>query len=462
MDDDDPYAPDFDGGSAPVGRPAGRAGRPAGRVGGERPARSADVYYGGAVKVKPGPAPDPDYEPLPAPRRPTPRSRGARGGPIAWLLVLLGLVLLAAAASAWLGLGLRRGLAVPFAIAGAAAATGLPTLAIAGVFSLRARGVAFALWTWPLLVLAGLPLYLPGEAGPALGEGTALLALPLGEDAAANLGEQAEAVGDWLDGVVGARAETDVPAPVAPAWTPSPTPIRTSRIIEPIDEPASAAIVLPVTGGAGTLVVQAEFLGAAGPVSLPVLFDTGATFTTLDRTALARLGIPIPDDAPKANFQTAAGEMVSPMVLVDGVRLSGQQVDHVTVAVCEACRQSEAVGLLGLNVTGLYQVAYDPELSEVTLTPRDSHDRHLDISHWLDIDAVARRWPTGRIEVEVSARNRARQEVSQAVVEVECHDSSFAVQLDRIPARGSQLSKVTLPRGADCGTFKVILRSALW
>jgi hypothetical protein len=231
---------------------------------------------------------------------------------------------------------------------------------------------------------------------------------------------------------------------------------------EPLTDEGPRRILLPVEGEGRHLRVDVRFAGPQATATFPVLFDTGATFTTLDRGALASIGVTIPEGAPTATFQTANGEMQSPMVLVPSIQLGDRVIEHVTIAVCDACAQNGSYGLLGLNVTGQFQVTVDPELSEVVLEEREDDDRHLDVAHWLDIRAVAKRWPTGRVEVELTATNRAPVAVSEAVVEVACADRSFAVQVDDVPAGGQAQTKVSLPRDVECGQYTVVLRSGRW
>ncbi len=209
--------------------------------------------------------------------------------------------------------------------------------------------------------------------------------------------------------------------------------------------------------------VQIGFLTPQGVVDLPMLFDTGATLTTLSHAALEQIGVQVPSDAPRAQLTTANGVIDTPVVLLDGVQLDGLVLERVSVAACDSCAQGEVEGLLGLNITGRFDLTLRPEEREVALRALDSGaNQHLDLAHWLDITSTATAWRSGRIEVEVRVVNRADVHVSEAVVEVACAGRSFAVSIDTIPGRGEERQTVGLPRGTDCATYQVMLRSARW
>lgn len=442
MSDEDPWDPDWE---PPKSKAAGRAGQSS-TAGGPRSGYPDTPALPRVSSVDPGG------------RAPKPR----RGGTLAALWTLSSLLPVLVALLVLIGLGLRRGLSPSATVFSAAVLLLFPMLTMAAALGFRRGAGGLAGWFWSVLLLIGVPLYFPGERPSALGEGAAWLALPAGEDRAAAFGAEVERLTATLE-----PAPPSEPAAEAapPPSTPSPRAeeVPPAEPRTPREEGDDDTIVLPVEGSGSSLKVDLGLQGTKGRRTLPVLFDTGATFTTLDRAALAGLGITVPRDAPTADFQTANGRMSAPLVLLPRIWLGETAIDHVTVAVCEACAQNGTVGLLGLNVTGQFQVTVNNEFGEVLLEPReDSRNRHLDVTHWLDIAGVANRWPTGRVEVEVTATNRSDVAVAEAVVEVECSDRSFAVQLDDVPAGAARSTKVELPRQTGCGEYRLILRSARW
>ncbi|MEE2828187.1 MAG: retropepsin-like aspartic protease [Myxococcota bacterium] len=359
------------------------------------------------------------------------------------------------------GVVLRRGGTAPVALVVALALVVLP---IAGIWSLLGRrrlSLLLALWSWSLLVLWGTPQVLPGERAPALSEGLAWLAAPLGGKAA----QQAGSLGSDIGTILGRDPQQLQPIPIQAMETRG----EGARDVEHSPDPPSASdesglIVLPYEGEGEALRVRASFEGSGVTSELAVLFDTGATITTLDRGALRSLRVEVPADAPTARFQTANGEVESPLVLLNRIWLDEtHSVEGVTVAVCDNCAQQDNAGLLGLNVTGLFQTTVDPELSQVVLAERSLRpDRRLDIAHWVKIDATATAWPSGRVEVEIHLTNRSLRPIDEVVTEIECPASGFAVTVSSIPAGGTKSTKVELPRSTNCSSYRVLLRSARW
>ena len=80
------------------------------------------------------------------------------------VLVALGMLPLGACMSAWVGLGVLRGLPTPEIVAVAVALTALP---VAGTWALtgqRTWGLVLGTWAWPVLLLLAIPGYFPGRA----------------------------------------------------------------------------------------------------------------------------------------------------------------------------------------------------------------------------------------------------------------------------------------------------------
>lgn len=386
-------------------------------------------------------------------RRTATRTRPSRPHPLVIAISLLPIALVFVTMQ---GIGLRRELAPWEATLGAALLSILPALGISGIFRHHRAALVAGLWLWPVTLLIGLPRWLPGERGPGLAEGMAWAAMPFGETAASTAGRAGARLAELLG------SDRELPMEITPIATVELRPEgETPDERPPRSEPGR--IVLPYEGGGHSLRVLVTFDGPDFSEELPVLFDTGATFTTLDRGALQKLGVEIPADAPTARFQTANGQVESPMVLLDRIWLGDRAIDGVTVAVCDDCSQESTVGLLGLNVTNQFRVEVDHEAQEIVLeaTPGVG-DRHLDITHWLSIEGRATRWPTGRVVVELTARNTSIRDVDEAVVEVECPDRSFAVTLTSVPAGGQQSTRFELPRGTDCAEYRLVPRSGRW
>jgi len=200
-----------------------------------------------------------------------------------------------------------------------------------------------------------------------------------------------------------------------------------------------------------------------GDVEVPMMFDTGATVTTLDTATLTRLGVRVPSDAPEITMHTANGDRIAKLVLMEHVWIGGLGVEGVTVGVCDACADDKSRGLLGLNVSSQFLVTLDTVRKEVVLQGREgAADRLIDVGPWLKVESKAMIWPDGRIEVEVWGQNRAERQVIEADIGITCSAETFRVRLANIPPRGKATTTSSLPRGANCETYKVSLDRARW
>ena len=183
-----------------------------------------------------------------------------------------------------------------------------------------------------------------------------------------------------------------------------------------------------------------------------MVFDTGATLTTVSPKLLDELEIDVPDDAPTITLQTANGTRQSPLLLLDRLWLGGFAVEGVSVSVCDNC--GDLNGLIGLNVSSMFRVEVDQQNRELTFHPRDG-DRHLDITHWLKLGLTR-----GRGGLSVTATNRSPRTVTGAVFEGDCGDGVATARLDPIPP-GEAMSAV-FDGPLPCQRPTISLMQAVW
>jgi hypothetical protein len=303
-------------------------------------------------------------------------------------------------------------------------------------------------------------MYFPGQRGPALSTGMAALGSLGGEQASLSAAE----MGNTLSGFFG--PEWLAGQPPAPKATPKAAPIQPS--IEPPPRPApivalgqGESIHLPYEGQGRSLRIPVGLEHDGQDNERWMLFDTGATFTTLTREALDTLGVEIPGNAPTAQLHTANGITEAPLVLIDKVWLGGFAVENVTIAVCDLCGNDDSVGLLGLNVSGQFTVTFDPGQAMLELTPQEGQ-RTLDMGHWVHISGLATAFPDGRVEVRITAENDSQVPISELEVGIQCADEHFSAHLEDVPAEGSAKTRVTLPRGSDCDPYQISLDGGQW
>lgn len=322
----------------------------------------------------------------------------------------------------------------------------LPGLALSGVVRLRVLAGAIGVLIWSSLVTAGFSLYFPGERADALAAGISVFATPIGvpvrPDAILAIESQLPHLGHATPRPPVARILEEVEIPLGP------------------DGPADG-VVLPFEGEGRSMSLPLQVEGPAGTQELWMLFDTGATLTTLNQAALDLLGVVVPEDAPEVTLRTASGERTAKVAFIERMWLGGLEVSGITVALCEECADSRTTGLLGLNISGRFRVTVDGHRRELILQPRESIDHAVDLSPWLSIRATAVHWSDGRIEVQVGADSLAPRPVAAVEVEINC-DETFTALLEEIPAGGSQEATVALPLGTDCTDYTVAMRTGRW
>lgn len=363
------------------------------------------------------------------------------------------------------GLGLERGVPGPVALLVAVGLLGLPILGLRALMGAVPGRTAVLSVCWSALALAALPLYFPGERSPAARRGLESLTSPLGEHTATGIAGLGVAIVDRLGpdrrpappAVALTTAQPSAPtrpkaATIAPARTaPSPSPRRSSR-----------SVLIPYRRERGSLEIGVDVDGPELGERFTMIFDTGATYTTLSRAALDTLDIHVPGDAPRARLQTAGGEIEAPLVLVDAFWLGDAVVEWVTVAVCDTCATEHSVGLLGLNVSSQFRVDIDHDRSRIELRPGRGVDRKTDIERWLRIEATTTEYWDGGVELSLRARNDAIQPIRSAVAEIECSGGAFGIEVDDVPAGGTAETVVSLPRGTDCRGGRLALSRASW
>lgn len=362
-------------------------------------------------------------------------------------LLVAGAVPAAVAYSAMLGLGLHRHAAAwVISLTATVLVFGPPLLATA--FAPRGRMALFGaiVGMWSVGVLAALPVYFPGERRQAVVTGMSLVGLgPRWEGLARMLAD--EIPGEPT------LAEPEVPEATAlvEAVLPAPAPLSDLQEALPY-EGAGRRLSVPVTFSSNGVVLE----------DVEMMLDTGATYTTLPESVLAKLGIHPDERSPTIQLHTANGEREAKVVLIDEVWLGHLRVQGVAVATCEACASTDTVGLLGLNVTGGYNLMIDADRREVVFSARQERNRRLDVTPFTDLSASLSRYPGGRMEVAVHLSNSAHRAIADAEAEIRCGDEAWVVPIGPVPAEGEIDVRRRLPEHDPCEKYQVALHSAEW
>lgn len=357
------------------------------------------------------------------------------------------------------GLGLVRNLPAFLSLVAGLAIVLLPVFGVASLIGTGSRlaEISGSAWFWSLVLLLAMPFYFPGERSDAASAGLDFLASPLGEGSRSLV----QAAGATLIDLLGTEPE---PTPFAGKLSraASEAARAETRRARELRE-AQGHVVIPYQGQGETMRIATFFDGPRYGEEFAMIFDTGATYTTLTRAALELLELPIPRDAPIAVLRTANGEIEAPLVLVDAVWLGDAVVEWVTVAVCEPCASEGISGLLGLNVSGQFQVSLDHDHQHIELSALDKEEnRKLDVAQWLGLTSRLLRWRDGRLEVEVTGQNRASVAIREFAAEIDCPGGRFQVVVDGVAPNDARTQKMALPRGTDCSEYSLSLLSAVW
>ncbi len=404
--------------------------------------------------------------------------RPIRAFDVAVEAVVLG-VPLGVATCVLLGLGLQTGASTSLALTAALAVALLPVVGLASGFraigagsSDAGRRVARVLsaWIWTIALLLTVPGFAPGERREAARRGADVLF-------AAHLGPLREPAGSFVGTLaswLGAEGEKP-PEPLAiatpqAATSPSaskpqpdetaPRPSTRTPVARP-DPAPTAPVVLAYRGDGRELDVEVALDGPDFGDRFRMIFDTGASFTTVTPDALAEIDVDVPRNAPRVTLNTAGGPIDAPLVLLDAVWLGDAPVEWVTVAACPSCTAPGRSGLLGLNVSSQFRVEIDHDRKRIHLDPSPGDRRH-DIRPWLDLKARGVNHGGERLEFDVTIGNRAPRAVATATIEIDCGETGAAVDVADIPAEGERTTSLTLPGPTDCPTFRLGLLSATW
>jgi len=261
----------------------------------------------------------------------------------------------------------------------------------------------------------------------------------------------------------GLADQLDPPEDVPAVTPPEPARLRT---------PVASEIAVPFSAAGNAILMTVELRGPAGRVELPYLFDTGASFTTVNSKTAEKLGLAVPDSAPTLQFNTASGPRESRMVYLPALRLGDTVLEGLLVSVCDGCVNERTEGLLGLNVMREFFVQMDYQAEQMHLIPRQHEgrpNRAYDIGPTLkfDVEGSPEIW-LGRIRWVLLVENRGTVAIEGVIPEVQFSDGKRlrGAPIARIEPGGVGRSLVegkTLARGdKDVLGFTLTVAEAYW
>jgi len=354
------------------------------------------------------------------------------------LTFLIGFVLSLLTLFTVLGLGIHRQ-GASWAIASTATLLVFgPALVITGLKKWRQTfifGLSSSIWS--LFIFVSLPVYFPNERNEAFITGMSMVGVHIPQDTLPR--------------------EPNIATVPKPKAKEEPT-----VVLAPAPPLQDHQIALPYEGEGRRLTVELAMQQGDQLIEMDMMLDTGATYTTLPRLVLATLGIHPSEDDPSITLQTANGERTAKLVLIDKLWLGDLAIHGVVVAVCDACASATTTGLLGLNVTGGYNLNIDADRREVVFSTRASFNRHLDVKPFVDISASVSRFYGGRVEVDTTIENHASRTISFADVSIECDDKEWVVSFTQIEPDGRKESQRALPVHDPCDSYQISLKRGFW
>jgi hypothetical protein len=219
----------------------------------------------------------------------------------------------------------------------------------------------------------------------------------------------------------------------------------------------------------GALLVPVRLQGrAVEELGAKMIFDTGASLTTLNEATLRRLGVQVGPANPTVEMRTANGVVRRPLAIIEGLRLgeAAPLRGGLTVAVCDPCAQGEVVGLLGLNVSGQFRVTLEAEAGQLLLSLKPDRNRLTDIQPWVEIRGARGLWRGPLLTVDATIENRAPRPLRNlriaAVVRSGTREGRIFGELASVAAQGSAPVHLQGLPPITAGSFQLRLEQADW
>ena len=223
------------------------------------------------------------------------------------------------------------------------------------------------------------------------------------------------------------------------------------------------------------VVVPVKLRGPAGEAQVNMIFDTGATITTVNQATLDRIGLVIDASAPTVQSHTANGVVVRRLGIIEGAELGRARVLRgLTVSLCDVCAkpagrdgEKAVVGLLGLNFSRNFLVTMDHEAGRIGLKPKTpAPDHTYDAQHFVRLENARGIWRGATFTVDLVVHNKASRalrnvEVS-ATVDGATGPGVLRAKLAGIPARGTRPLHMSGKLPSRGRSFKLKLEKALW
>jgi hypothetical protein len=216
------------------------------------------------------------------------------------------------------------------------------------------------------------------------------------------------------------------------------------------------------------IIVPVELQGASGTLTRKMLFDTGASLSTIDEQTLRALGQWVSPDDPTIETHTANGVAQRKITVIEALTLGGARVaGGLAVSICDPCASGDVVGLLGLNVQRHFKVTIDHEVGQLVLSPKSPPVGHLvDIQPFVELKQATGTWRGALLSIALTVSNRASRAVRRVRVEavIKSGDREGRVwgELPEVPARSQAPMKIEGMSAVKGSSFMLKLEHGEW
>lgn len=195
---------------------------------------------------------------------------------------------------------------------------------------------------------------------------------------------------------------------------------RTLSYAAPAEPPIDAGslgtpgrVAVPFERRGGAIIVPVTVFGPEASARVHMLFDTGASLTTIDSRTLSQLGLYVSSADPTVTLRTANGMAQRTVTVIDGAALGSARVDGaLAVALCDSCAADDVVGLLGTNFSHYFRVTVDHQTSELLLEPiAGAEERQSDTRLFLGLQNGRGEQRGTTFHISVDVYNQAPREI---------------------------------------------------
>jgi hypothetical protein len=239
-----------------------------------------------------------------------------------------------------------------------------------------------------------------------------------------------------------------------------------SRAADATARPGGETVVRFKKGQTGIL-VPVVLEGPAGKAKVTMIFDTGASLSTLDGKTLAAIGLRSHPEDPTITTHTANGRARRRLLVLRSASMQDARVGGgLAVSHCDPCANGKVVGLLGLNFSRHFKVTVDHDGGTLTLAPkRPDPGSVYDLRNFVEVQGARGQQRGGRFTIHATLINRSPYPLHKLQLEVGFEAGGTKLRsnvLPEVPARGRQAISFSRPLKGKASRFVVRVAAGAW